>query len=105
MSTKPTNIHVSIRRWRDRVYGNSYFSGRIFADGELVLRMPFGYGYGSHPEWEAANALRKAGILPSNPNELLNTGLSQACRDAGIKLTTDEASATKREVTAYGKEG
>ena len=96
MNTPPNNIHVSIRRWRDRVNGNSYFSGRIFADGELLATMPYEYGYGSHPEWEAARVLRTVVDLP-------NASLEQACRDAGIKLTTDEAYATRREVTAYGK--
>jgi len=62
MNTKPKSIHLSIKRWRDRINGNSYFSGRVYADGVEIARMPFQYGYGSHPDAEAFNSV--ADTLP-----------------------------------------
>ena len=58
-------IHISVKRWKDKVNGNSYFSGLIFRDGQIVARMPFQYGYGSQPDAVAAVELRNAGVIPS----------------------------------------
>jgi hypothetical protein len=92
------SIHVSIRRWRDRINGNSYFSARCYADGKEIARLPFQYGYGSAPEWNAVAVLREAGILPDG-----REGLFSACDSAGIALTVDDYSALKRDVIAHGK--
>lgn len=64
---KSKNIEVLIKRWRDKTYGNSYFSltyiiqlnggkhGRIYS--------PMEYGYGSHPEWTAWVFLQENGFI------------------------------------------
>jgi len=97
----PTNIHLSVRRWRDRVMGNSYFSARVYADGAEVARLPFQYGYGSHPGSVAVIAAREAGILPDGRE----CYLASACRELGIRYTEDDVGALKREVMAHGKKG
>ena len=91
-------IHISVKRWKDKVNGNSYFSGLIFRDGRVVARMPFQYGYGSHPNAMACVALRDAGIV-TNPRACYATW---ALEDMGIPCTYDEAWTTKRECKAHG---
>ena len=91
-------IHISVKRWKDKVNGNSYFSGLIFRDGRIVARMPFQYGYGSHPDAVACVALRDAGIV-TYPRACYATS---ALVDLGIPCTYDEAWVTKRECKAHG---
>lgn len=95
---KITNIHLSVRRWRDRVMGNSYFSGRIYVNGEEVTRMPFQYGYGSQPDAMALVALREAGVSLDSRAAYLGS----ACRDAGIAFTEDDCTVLKRDVQRHG---
>lgn len=99
----PLCVHLSVRRWRDRVNGNSYFSARVIVDGETRLFIPFQYGYGSHPETVACTAVREAGILPSTGR--LSPYLGSTCREFGIRYTEDDADALLRAVKAYGREG
>ena len=74
------NIQLISKRWRDKVNGNSYFSAKLYGDGEFLVALPFQYGYGSQPEWEAAAQLRRMGLLPEGCY-----GLSEALRQAGLK--------------------
>ena len=90
-------IHISVKRWKDKVNGNSYFSGLIFRDGRIVARMPFQYGYGSQPDAMACVALRDAGIV-THPRACYATS---ALFDLGIPCTYDEAWTTKRECKAH----
>lgn len=61
-------IHATIRRWRDNVNGNSYFTALVHVpctDGAtLGFVVPFQYGYGSHPEFTVWYTLIDKGILP-----------------------------------------
>lgn len=60
-------IVATVRRWFDKANGNSYFVcyARIpQGDGVTHVKVPFQYGYGSHPEWETIRALKALGILP-----------------------------------------
>lgn len=92
------SVHLSVKRWRDKVNGNSYFSARVYADGREVLRLPFQYGYGNHPEAEALRAARDAGLLPAGRARYLDT----ACQELGIAFTSDDNKALKRDVRAHG---
>ena len=92
-------IHISVKRWKAKVNGNSYFSGQIFRDGICINRMPFQYGYGSQPDAEAAQVLRFAGILPESGRWCYATS---ALRELGIPCTYDEAWVTKKECKAHG---
>jgi hypothetical protein len=96
---KPDSIHLSVMRWRDRINGNSYFAARVYADGKEIARVPFQYGYGSHPEAVALTAVTEVlDCLPTNHC----TYLSSACRAAGIEFTCDDYSGLKRDVKAHG---
>ena len=52
------------KEWFDKVNGNSYFSARIWVDGEIVGVLPFQYGYGNQYEYEAHKWLLGEGYLP-----------------------------------------
>jgi hypothetical protein len=97
--SKPTSIHLSTMRWRDRINGNSYFSARVYADGKEITRIPFQYGYGSHPEAVALSSVTEQ--LPCLPTNYCHY-LSSACRAAGIEFTCDDYSGLKRDVKAHG---
>ena len=61
------NIYAVIRRWRDKLNGNSYFSCRVTVplDGGKRIRfvIPFQYGYGSQPQSEIIETLFRLNIL------------------------------------------
>lgn len=96
--TKPVSIHLSVMRWRDRINGNSYFAARVYADGKEIARIPFQYGYGSHPDEVALSAVAEYfDYLPSDRRYL-----GAACRAAGIEFTCDDYNGLKRDVKAHG---
>ena len=61
------NIYAIIRRWRDKLYGNSYFSCRVTVPttgGKLIsFVIPLQYGYGSQPQSEIIETLSRLNIL------------------------------------------
>jgi len=49
---------LDVREYRDKTYGNTYFAARAHdIDGNVVLYLPFQYGYGSRAEHVAAEEL------------------------------------------------
>lgn len=96
--SKPKSVHLSIMRWRDRINGNSYFAARVYADGKEIARVPFQYGYGSHPDAVALRAVTEhLNCLPADC-----CYLSAACRAAGIGFTCDDYNGLKRDAKAHG---
>lgn len=61
-------IIAHIRRWFDRVNGNSYFTALVTVPCEDGVKrsflLPFQYGYGSHPEYTVWEDCIAHGILP-----------------------------------------
>ena len=53
---------IDAKRWFDRVNGNTYHSVSVYKNGELLDRVSFTYGYGSHYEQTALELLQKNGI-------------------------------------------
>ena len=99
-------FHISGRRWFDRVNGNTYHSARVYADGELVVTVPFQYGYGDHWLQSSMEAMVKAGVLLGlryGPHDTLRP-LWQQLEGTDDTLTSDVADVLKREAVAYGKE-
>jgi hypothetical protein len=64
---KIKTIDVSAKEWFDRINGNSYFAGTVCINfgtkNQINIVMPFQYGYGSHYETEAMNALIKENYI------------------------------------------
>lgn len=71
-------ITIKTLEWFDRVNGNSYFSADVFLNTDLIMKLPFQYGYSgarqevenrlakhfgkSAERWEVRDLLRKNGI-------------------------------------------
>lgn len=64
---KSKNIEVTIKRWWDKTYGNSYFSLMYnipLIDGKTsMIYSPMEYGSGSHAEWQAWVFLQENGFI------------------------------------------
>jgi len=102
METKETLngvVYVEAREWFDKSGGNSYFSARVFVNGEAVEYLPFQYGYGNHFEYEAEKALRAGGFLPDGFKD--GAPLWQL-RYFGFVVHTVKYSATKADVKRWG---
>ena len=71
-------ITIQTKEWFDKVNGNTYFSSEVFLGSDLILSLPFQYGYngardtvermlakhfdGCAERWELRDLLRKNGI-------------------------------------------
>ena len=64
------SIFIEAREWFDKSGGNSYFSGRVNVNGELVAFIPFQYGYGSQYEYRALDELKRLGVVPEETRAL-----------------------------------
>ena len=85
---KFNNILIVGKRWFQRSYGNTYFTARIYIDGELVHTLPKEYGYDDYYVQAATDWLAENGYT-DNPKSGacgLRTPLWQYAQDHGIKL-------------------
>lgn len=94
------SVFVSGREWFHREGGNTYFSARVWVDGELVAYLPFQYGYGSAYEAEACRTLHTLGLTPDGWDPV--RPLWQL-RDYGVDVYRAMHPATKRAVTEWGQ--
>ena len=92
---KPGSIFVDIREWRDRTYGNTYYSARVSVDGEHVFTTGMQYGYGNHAVYECAKILRTMGYLPETDPMI---ALTREARELGIALYVARRDVLKREL-------
>ncbi len=59
---------ATIKEWRDRVYGNTYFSAQIDdIEKNIKHNIPFQYGYGSHSEYVCKEHLGLKGFSSDLP--------------------------------------
>lgn len=75
------SLFIEGREWFDKVNGNSYFSARIWVDGEIVGVLPFQYGYGDQYTYEAQKWLLSEGYLSQ---EGKSNGLWTIAREGGF---------------------
>ena len=59
-----TKYIIISKEWRDKANGNSYFSAQIenTANGKLIAKLPFQYGYGDHSLNVAIRILEDKGL-------------------------------------------
>jgi hypothetical protein len=61
-------IDINGKEWRDRLYGNSYFSARVIVnhgmDDEKIIHIPFQYGYGDYYIQKSLETLEKMSLVP-----------------------------------------
>lgn len=84
----PKEIEICGRRWFSRTYGNTYFTAKIYVDGQLVHTMPEEYGYGDHYLWQSFEWLEKNGYVPYRPRNASNMADPPRiwCEKHGIRL-------------------
>ncbi len=65
-------IGATIRQWFDKVNGNSYFTVWLSVPQstgpDARLKVPFQYGYGNQPKWEAVEFLCTFGLFEKTGN-------------------------------------
>jgi hypothetical protein len=89
------SLFVEAREWFDKVNGNSYFSARVWVDGEIVTVLPFQYGYGNQNEHEAQKKLIELGYLPQ---ESENRGLWSIAAQMGFDYYHAKTFTNKKEM-------
>ena len=56
-------ITIDAKGWHDKVNGNSYFSSKIFINrglpNEVILKIPFSFGYGSQFRYNSFDKIKK----------------------------------------------
>lgn len=82
-------IRIEAQEWFDKANGNSYFSSRVYIDGDLKLIMPFQYGYGDHYVDMANQKLDELGFVdcPRGASGVYYP-LHRYCEDHDIELIT-----------------
>ena len=94
------SIRIHAKEWFDKANGNSYFSARIYIDGDQVTVLPFQYGYGDHyidmaNQWLAENGYTENGQHENGSRE----PLWSYCNIMDINLfTTKQERCLKREL-------
>ena len=95
MTKLPGSIFIDIREWRDRTYGNTYYSAKVSVDGQLLFTTGMAYGYGDQAVYECAKILRTMGYLPETDPA---TALAYECRRLGVALYVARRDVLKREL-------
>ena len=91
----PGSIFIDVREWRDRTYGNTYYSARVSVDGAHVFTTGMAYGYGDQAVYDCAKVLRAMGYLPAGDDHL---ALTYVARELGIVLYVARRDVLKREL-------
>ena len=88
------SILVEVREWSDKTFGNTYWSSRIWVNGERWCVLTFRYGYEDHGVYESIKELVLNGILPTECN---GRGWGYI-KDLGIDFYYTKSKALKREM-------
>lgn len=83
--TKIKSIEVQARRWFQKSFGNTYFSGELYINEELICSVNFEYGYDEQCIHNLTKLAQKKGALPSDPKLIL----WRFCSDNNIELLTN----------------
>ncbi len=61
----PNSVFIDVREWRDKTYGNTYYSAIVSVDGEWQFTTGMTYGYGDQAIYDSVKRLSALGILPA----------------------------------------
>lgn len=95
------SIYLSTYRYFDKTGGNTYFSSRLYIDGEEVARLPFQYGYETADQTAAMTALAAKGYTRPEMGQSLYSFARE--NDAVLYLSPLDFYTTAKAVKAYGK--
>jgi hypothetical protein len=88
------SVFIEAREWTDTTYGNSYFSARIWVDGEIVSVLPFQYGYDNHYKTMAHQELIALGYFTED--ELIS--IVQMGKNASVDIYCSKTATKKSEM-------
>jgi hypothetical protein len=88
------SVFIEAREWFDKVNGNSYFSARIWVDGEIVSVLPMQYGYESHYKTVAHQELIALGYF----TETQLISIVQLGKNEGVDIYTSKTNTNKSEM-------
>jgi predicted phosphohydrolase len=92
-------ITVIGKRWFQKTYGNTYFSAVGMIDGEVVVTIPFEYGYDGMYLQRTTEEMVKMGLLPGIKK--YEHGGHEAlwcyCSDKDIKLNYSAADVARKK--------
>jgi len=95
------DVRVRVKEWFDKANGNSYFSARVWVEGDLKITLPFQYGYGEHGLCEAIKALSNFTDYPSKTN---GQAPWRYCEENKMRLEYyKEENCLQRDVKSWGK--
>jgi len=91
----PSSIFIDVREWRDKTYGNTYYSAIVTVDGEWQFTTGMSYGYGDQAVYDVAKELDARGIVPIiEPHRSVTYDM----RERGIDLYVARRDVLKREL-------
>ena len=88
------SVFIEAREWFDKVNGNSYFSARIWVDGEIVSVLPMQYGYESHYKTVAHQELIALGYF----TETQLISIVQLGKNEGVDIYTSKSNTKQSEM-------
>lgn len=93
-------IAISCRKWRDKTYGNTYYSVYVsyLMHGEENWEgfKATGYGYGSTFEHESKRMLTERGIFDGLESKYENAGMRLMCHDLNIEYEVQEEHVSRK---------
>jgi hypothetical protein len=94
------SLFIEGREWHDKINGNSYFSARVWVDGQIVAVLPFQYGYESHYLTIAMDKLVELAYVPT---DYAKKALWHLRDDFGIDYYYQKSNTNKKEMFVQGK--
>ena len=76
MKKNINNIVIEVKRWFDKINGNTYHSVNVYVNGEFIGRVPFAYGYDRQYLQTAHTMLQEVGIYPIT-GKMLSSGANK----------------------------
>jgi hypothetical protein len=68
--TKIRSLFIEGRAWRDKTFGNTYHSVRVWANGEIIGQVGITYGYDDMYKYTALEFLKKFGLVCEDTRQL-----------------------------------
>jgi hypothetical protein len=90
------SIYVEAREWFDKSAANSYYSARVWVDGQHAFTTGRTYGYGFQYEYDVVQEMIELGYLP----ESLQDRSIRWAKDLGLDIYSVKYDARKRELWA-----
>lgn len=98
--TLPKSIFIDVREWRDKMYGNTYYSAIVTVDGVWQFTTGMTYGYGDQAIYDSVKRLSALGLIPTLEGVI---SPRYDLENLGIVLYTARRDVLKRELPKAGR--